>query len=76
MNEKKEIVEEQNELLPIQNVSGQKVQSSSCTQNAEILIVEDNMYMNIAIQTLVTSFVDACDSATDGEEALRLVMEK
>ena len=45
-------------------------------KGADILVVEDNMYMNIALQTLVTSFVESCDYATDGEEALQYVKTK
>ena len=41
--------------------------SSTSEDKAKILVVEDNMYTNMAILSLVKTFIDACDSATDGK---------
>ena len=44
--------------------------------DAKVLIVEDNIYTNMALVALVSSFVNSYDSAYDGDEALRCVKEK
>ena len=44
--------------------------------DTKVLIVEDNIYTNMALVALVANFVNSYDSAYDGEEALRCVTEK
>ena len=41
--------------------------SYTSEDRAKILVVEDNMYTNMALLSLVKTFIDACDSATDGQ---------
>ena len=41
-----------------------------------MLIVEDNVYTNLALAALVSNFIDSYDSVYDGEEALRCVKDK